>query len=299
MLAAFLRSAPSFKGKGRIARIVNNAFNYFGAEPIVSAQMKNGTQMRLDLRAETEFPTYYTGDYDENLLRQAVLFTGKDGVFVDVGANIGFWSVAVGHFIKQGGGSGRVLSFEPLLENHQRLVENIALNQLSQICAAYHLGLSDSAREAGLVLRKDFSAGSNTGNASIAIHDRIDKGFKSVKIKLARFDDEWGPLEVEYKKIDFIKVDIEGHEDYFLAGAAKALQKYRPVILLEVNKFFYEARGVDVDRVLRESMPPHYLIFKKQGRHWKEIHSFDECSNVDNVFLAPEENGQIKKMHGI
>ena len=38
------------------------------------------------------------------------------------------------------------------------------------------------------------------------------------------------------KKIDFIKIDVEGHEYNVLQGAIKTINKFRPIIIFEFNE---------------------------------------------------------------
>lgn len=283
------RSIPSFRGQGRIYRLINTAMLKLGAVPVALAKMRDGTSMLVDLRTMTEVGAYYTGKYDADLINPIKSLLSADSCFLDVGANIGFYTIAIAASLRSRNGSGKVLAFEPFEGNYQRLLENIALNGLEKYCSPYKIGLSDTAVASELTLREDFRQGSGTGNAAIPTHPQFDEGFKRVAIKLDRLDDIWKDFEKGTAVIGLIKMDIEGHEDYCLKGAQKTIRSHRPIILMEVNKPYYAARGVELDRTFAGLLPEHYCIFRQHGAVWLRSTSFNECRNLDNVFLIPAE----------
>src|SRR5579863_7040147 len=79
------------------------------------------------------------GDFEVG--EQAFLkrFLRKGDVFVDVGANIGLFTLLAGGLV---GPSGRVYAFEPCSATYQRLMWNVRHSGMSQI-ACYRLALSD------------------------------------------------------------------------------------------------------------------------------------------------------------
>ena len=67
--ASIIRNIPYFHGLGRVYRLFNEVMLNLGAQPIVTAKMKDGTFMRVDLRTNTEFNAYYRGEYNSDLIR--------------------------------------------------------------------------------------------------------------------------------------------------------------------------------------------------------------------------------------
>ena len=100
------------------------------------------------------------------------------------------------------------------------------------------------------------------------------------------------------RKIDIIKVDIEGHEDYFMKGAKETLRTHRPIILTEVNKPYYETRKNSLDEIFFPIIPPNYKIFKfeeglenivkKLGFEIKE--KFPHLLNIPEILNLPKPN---------
>jgi len=172
--------------------------------------------------------------------------------------------------------------------NFNRLLNNLKANDLNSFCQAYNIGLSNQSVDSQIILREDFLDGSETGNCSISINDEIDSGFTKQPIKLERLDKFW-PEVIGEQKIDMIKMDIEGHEDFCLEGGRYVIEQHRPTILMEVNKPYYEARGVDMDERFLPLMAERYSIFRMSDKRWMCIDSFNHCNNIDNVFLIPQE----------
>ena len=144
-------------------------------------------------------------------------------------------------------------------------------------------------------MREDFKHGSHTGNAAIKTNKEMDKGFKVSPIELKVLDDVWQKKFDDLGTIDIIKMDIEGHEDFCLKGGKKTIEKHRPSILMEVNKHYYEARHVELDSIFLKLIPINYKIYRPVNFKWTEIHSLNECSKIDNVFLIPEERLKNKE----
>lgn len=284
----FYRLLLSVMIRLRLQRTFIRVMLKLGAKQIVTAKMRDKTTMLVDLRTNTESSAFFSGEYDSDLIGVIRRLLNPDYYFLDIGANIGFYSVAIGAFIKSNESSGRVIAFEPMNANLKRLLNNLKANNLDSFCQAYNIGLSNQSGDSEIILREDFLDGSETGNCSISINDEIDSGFDKEPIKLERLDKFW-PEVIGEQKIDMIKMDIEGHEDFCLEGGQKVLKENRPTILMEVNKPYYEARGVDMDQRFLPLIAERYSIFRKSGAKWECIESFNQCSIIDNVFLIPQE----------
>ena len=270
-------------------------FLNLGASPILTAKMSNNTNIKIDLRSGTEFRSFFSSEYDSFFINIIHDLIDENDYFLDIGANIGFYSVSVASKIRDLFGTGKVISFEPFLGNYDRLLENINLNNLESFCVPYHIGLSNFNSNGIITLREDFVNGSKTGTASISINPLIDTGFQTSSIELETLDFFWDKFNDKSKRIGFIKMDIEGHEDLCLKGAQKVINKDRPTILMEINKPFLKARGINLDDTFLPLIPKNYFIFVNNKRSWSYLKTFDQCREVDNVFLIPKELINLNK----
>lgn len=137
-----------------------------------------------------------------------------DGVFVDIGANVGLYTLTAGRALGPG---GRVLAFEPNPRTMARLAFNVAANFGGRTGAPrielLDFGVAD--REGEFELNLDES---NLGASSIASRDRsrVPAGARSVvKIRCRPLLDVLAERGVT--AIDVLKIDIEGAEDVALA----------------------------------------------------------------------------------
>src|SRR5215472_13254382 len=78
----------------RLAEQIHAAFPPTESNAICATKMQLGYRMILDLRsAYTEWEAYYLGDYDTSVIRSITRLIKPGSTVLDVGANIGFWTV--------------------------------------------------------------------------------------------------------------------------------------------------------------------------------------------------------------
>ena len=140
---------------------------------------------------------------------------------VDVGANYGLYTVALARAV---GREGRVWAFEPAPDTAQFLGATLQLNDFGQVMLSR---AAVSSREGSISLSLEIHPEVNrvTGSAA-APGDTIEVP----AVTLTRLAEEQ-----DWREIDFIKLDVEGHEPEALAGAAGLLQKCSPLVMFEVN----------------------------------------------------------------
>lgn len=157
----------------------------------------------------------------ETALVQAILKPGS--VFVDVGANIGYFSVIAAALV---GDSGAVFAFEPDPENCRLLRLNAAHNGMADIIEVVEAGLADAAAPGELYLSED-----NLGDHQIfaAAESR-----ESVSVQLLSGAEYFRDRP---HQPDLIKVDTQGAEFRVMAGLMPYLRKLPrpPRVLIELT----------------------------------------------------------------
>ncbi len=291
LTCSVIHRLPRIKGVGVLSRNLNQMFLQFGCQPVVVANLKLGHKMIVDTRTKTESYTLYTGEYDHNKIIFLSSIMGKNSTFIDVGANIGFYTVPIACAAKKM--DARIIAFEPLQANLVRLRENIRLNDIADVVEVFPYGLSSLPGTAQLTLREDFQGGGETGNASIKIDDGNDDKFEAVEITLKTLDEWINVIE----NVGIIKIDVEGHEDHVLRGGRNIINRDRPIIMIECGNYFYVRRGVDLYQTLFDDcLPPNYHAYRATGKnpfmggdYFTRLEEINRLDEVGDAFLIPEE----------
>jgi len=280
-----IRALPRVRGRGRLAKVVNDGLLKAGANPATIAKMSEGHSLAVDCRLFGQSMMLFSGTCGlEDFIDVLLAFLKPGGVALDIGANVGTVTVPLALAAKRIG--SRVIAFEPYPRNVEWNRKNLILNHVEDQVTILECGLSSEPGEATLLLREDFETGAGIGNASVA-EPGIDERFQTVTIRLNTLDELWPTFGSP--RLDAIKIDIEGHEDRFLEGARNTLATNRPVFLMEVNRGYYDRRGISFDEVIPELLPPDYRYFNSDRT---EIRHLAECMESD-VLLVPAEKIEL------
>ena len=163
---------------------------------------------------------YYFGEHSPGLA--AFLDDNlKSGMtVVDVGANIGAFSLMAARRVGTG---GRVLAVEPDPKTLANLVENVAVNGFVQV-RAINCALGDS--EGTTVL-----SATEESSRNFLLPASLDSAVGS-SVTVRTLDDVI--LEAGVDSVDYLKIDVEGYEMHVLRGAGQVIRGLRPrVIQLE------------------------------------------------------------------
>ncbi len=187
----------------------------------------------------------------DTLLKQTHLaHLAKLGRFVDVGANIGLYSLAF---------SDRFASTLAVEANPQTFLvlrANLALRTIGSVTPIC-VGASNKPGEAQLHV----PINGNLGWATLdEAHHTVPT--KALPISIRRLDDIME--ENEGPAIVLLKIDVEGHEQSVLEGAEKTLRNDGPIVLFEV---LGEEAGRASARLLQDC---GYAFFYTFRRDWPE-----------------------------
>jgi FkbM family methyltransferase len=199
-------------------------------------------------------------------------------VFLDVGANEGFYSVFASRRV---GETGSVWALEPSRREMARLTANVELNGLTNV-RPFCVALADEDGDAELLIACDEHSGHNTLGQFVyeSGPDRREP------VRLRRLDSLLQESALE--RLDFLKIDAEGAEMRVLAGAGDALRKFRPFILLEMNDRALKAQGSSRDNVIRHLESQDYRIYLFDPATGLPVPAF-EGRYGDNMLAVPVE----------
>jgi FkbM family methyltransferase len=264
----------------RAGRAFTAVVTRFGAEPVCTTTMADGTLLELDARSRTEAGPLWNGSYETGYQRLLGLLLDRFGrVAYDVGANVGLIGVPLA---RHAGTDGHVSCFEPVPENAARLRRNISLNGLSN-CVVHEVALGEAAGE--LRVAREVHHGSTSGNAVIMSGGLRLKGYDVLHtVPVQPLDSVVAERGLPLP--DVIKLDVEGSEVGFLRGATATLAAARPVILGEFNNGLMPAFGTTfLDAVA--ALPPDYAVFSFVDDTTVEQRT--PIVGLGDVLLAPRE----------
>lgn len=187
-------------------------------ETVALKRCRHGAMLYLkrDLYIGRSLDLY--GEFSEAEGRVLAGLVPEGGLAIEAGANIGAHTVVLA---RAAGPRGAVIAFEPQRVLYQMLCANLALNEIRNV-QAINAGLS-AERGHTRVPAIDYAAAGNFGGVSLG----AERG-------------ELVPVEAldatPLRRLDLLKVDVEGMELEVLTGAAKTIARHKPVLYVEADR---------------------------------------------------------------
>jgi FkbM family methyltransferase len=211
------RLNPTTHGRKYLARFTSSAL----PNTIRPCTIERGFTLDLDIGDSMERAIYFNA-FETLDLRCVENHISPGDCVIDIGANIGLYSLIA---LKKVGQAGHVVSFEPNPVVRERLTTHIARNGFSSrsVILPYALGNEPGSFE--IYIPSD----ATHGHASLK---PISPDDRPIRVEVRRLDDA---LNLS-RKVNFIKIDIEGAEYNAIAGGMKLIERDRPKFLLEINE---------------------------------------------------------------
>lgn len=198
------------------AMIYDKVFS-LGSIDFTKPIMFRGAKFFVDGKDRSYLPTMVGGYYEKLELDIFEGLAKTSNTFLDVGANIGMYSVIAS--LKNSKIS--CYAFEPVKENYKLTAKNVEINSLTNNIEIIKKAVSDKDGTAFIFLSK-----SSSGMHSLTVQHAGERR-QIDTVKVDTFCEEKG------LKPDLIKVDVEGHEPSAFAGMVKMIKKSKPTILME------------------------------------------------------------------
>jgi len=151
--------------------------------------------------------------WEENVVTLLRKHVKPDTTVIDAGAYIGTHTLFMSKYV---GKKGRVYAFEPQRKIYRELVYNLKLNHIKNVVPLrFALGLGSE------IIEMFPAAQGNEGGT------RIGQGGDKAELRTI---DSFG-----FRNVSLIKIDVEGFEDYVIVGAKETIQRYRPILIVEIE----------------------------------------------------------------
>ena len=219
------------------------------------------------IKSDDNYLDHIRGTFEPHMIKLFRSVADSSQVILDIGANIGCTAILFGDMAQQ------VHAFEPSPTTYAYLLQNLQANGKGNV-AMHNFGLGAEAATTTITF-----APNNRSGGFVSDLTKADANHVSEHIEIRTVDDVVAKLSLP--ALDFIKIDVEGFEGHVLRGAGVTLERYRPVVVLELNHWclnaFQRTSVPDFFDQLRAIFP---ILLAVDGDSYLDLHSADESYAV-------------------
>jgi FkbM family methyltransferase len=226
-ISSFLQSIPEFRGKRRICRVLVKIFGLSGKKNLV-VSTKSGKFLLPNIEEIVSFELFVNGYYEKGLVELLIKGIPRDGIFFDVGANIG--SIAIPVALARP--DIKVVAIEASPWIFSVLEKNISQNSSENIAIYNNAVYNKSGMELPMYAPRDLF-----GKGSL----RPVYTDKAELVNTITVDDL--VIRSGVASVDFLKVDVEGFEKCVFEGMSNTILRSKPSIVFEYAASTEKAAG--------------------------------------------------------
>lgn len=245
---------PKFRGRYRVLlfllKFSRNTPTYYG--PVIRSHPHDYTNRAAVM-----------GDYGDRL-KELIEEMPRNGVFLDIGANLGIYSLLAGNHLKE----GKVVSFEPNQRVFTDLVENIELNALKNV-VPFNCGVGPLTRVEYLSVDANHSGASHVASAQ-------NPNTEGDPVVILSAGDIAHFLKLDLSRPILCKIDTEGFEFQILS----ALEDVG--ILTSIDQVFVEVNDKNLSRYGASSNELYELM---QMNGFSPVDQVQQSGHHDAHFL--------------
>ena len=226
--------------------------------------LRNDIKYEVDLNEAVDLGIFL-GIKNEKSLYKIINFlnTSDKKILVDVGSNVGSVTLPLAKMFN----SSTIISIEPTTFAFSKLKKNLNLNpNLKKRIKLFNVFISDKKKKVNFVHSSwDLKANHRKHEIHLGTLKKTSNKIQSLSKLLKKIQ----------KKIDFIKIDVDGYEIDVLRSGKKIINKYKPIIYFEFAPYLYREFGYS----------PKVLIdfIKKELNYTFLNENFDEVKNIYQI----------------
>jgi FkbM family methyltransferase len=205
----------------------------------------------IDPRSDLLHRLLSVGYYEPRIAQLYYAHIRPDGDILDVGANVGFYTVAGAKRLT----TGRLLAAEPTADAFSRLVENVARNGVSDRVILFK-GMIGQVKGQGQIY---FVPGSEE-YSSMNTPEHFGAEGKEIYSELVQIERVDDLVDEHGLRPAVLKVDVEGAEFSVFSGAQRTLSTFRPVVISELWRGPTRADGHSGAEILQMFQTLDYVV---------------------------------------
>lgn len=209
----------------------------YGKKPRIIT--RDNITYEVDLSEGIELSLFVFGSYQKHVTENKLLKLPKDAIIIDVGANCGLMTLPFAQLVPE----GKVYAFEPTHYALEKLKRNISLNpELARRIEVINSFVSAKSTENANITA--YSSWKLNNKRTEIVHNTHLGTLKSAEgVPSVTLDDFC--KNTNLSRLDFIKIDTDGHEYEVLQGARKVIAQYHPQIIFEIGHYILKEKGID------------------------------------------------------
>ncbi|MEH1789726.1 MAG: FkbM family methyltransferase [Nostoc sp.] len=225
---------------------------------------------------------FYPGvdQYEPDVRVALQFFLNPGDIFIDCGANIGYFSVLANNLV---GKIGKVISIEANPVTFSLLEANLKINNFG---TPIHCALTSEKGEVELFMpTQGGDVYSSLRKGGLVKGESI----QSFKVLGRALDDV--VKELSLSKVDVVKIDIEGAELDVLQSASHLLSSFRPVVITEYGTNTWPSFGATPEDLKKLAQKHSYQlrVFNLKPKNLVSVTEETWLSGYANLILIPEE----------
>ncbi len=221
----------------------------------LSQVKRSGVNWELDLQEGIDFSIWLLGAFEPETVRWYQRRIKAGDVVLDIGANIGAHTFFLAQSV---GEQGQVIAFEPTDYAFSKLLKTASLNPelTSRIQAMQYM----------LVDAEDENSAPPSLYSSWPLKEEKDlhnlhqgRLMSTTEAKPKTLDSVVSSLKLD--RVDYIKLDIDGFECGMLRGAKDVIQRWHPIIIMELAPYALEEQGASINELIQLLKEFGYAIY--------------------------------------
>jgi FkbM family methyltransferase len=175
---------------------------------------------------------YYVGEIEHHLVKYVTDQIKPGFTMLDIGAHHGVYTLIPAYELKSRGRKGVIYSFEPNPFNFSLLKHNVSRNALSSFVVLHNEAVSDKNCKQKLLYFPEENSDSQLESVTTMEENDTPKKIKIHSVNVIRLDN----FLKKIKKVNLIKMDVQGAELFALKGGKKLISRDKPILVIEAIK---------------------------------------------------------------